>query len=251
MATPRWALLCAALLACPGTAAGRPRPARDLPSIVEASRSPDGRFAVTAEELRLGSSPQPKNRLVDTVRRRSLAVLPGEGTPRSAPNHSIIPRWSSDGSLLVWYVEGKYGSMVLLVIRMQGTRALVTDVREQAVATVLRAIRQARPRGWRAARRVGRGNGRWFRDGLAIDVYPDFIDDEHARPGLPLRFTIWFTANPKGDDEFTHDAWIEGRTDGVVDAAGTVTVGKVAFVPRPWETVEDRWREPHLPGWMR
>jgi hypothetical protein len=189
--------------------------------VLPGSKSPDGKLGVLAPDAAHAKDGGHENKLVEVDTGKVLAKIDADTVFEHQNHVDAAPRWSDDGGLLVWLADGKWGSYVFVLLRLEhGAVVQQVDVRGRAVAAALAAVRAADPKGYAAARRAGKGEGRWFRDGFAIDVRP--ASDKTA---LPLPIEVSVTSNPKGLDSYPAAAWIEGKMTGVVTAEGQVTLG--------------------------
>lgn len=223
-------ILTAALLCClAGSAAARNLP--DGFQVVAASISPDGKLGVIAPDLDHAKEREHQNKLVEIATGKVLAVIDAD-TAFEHQNHTTLsPRWSEDGSLLVWYVDGKWGSYALVLLRIDhGAVTAQINARELAVQEALRAARQASPKAYAAAKQEGKDEGWWFRDGFAIEVRPEVA--ETAKIGLPLKLVIEMTSNPKEMDSYPKAARLSGKLTGVVGADGKLTFGKLVVTTK-------------------
>lgn len=216
-------VVAAALLSMfPGRAAARPIP--DGFTVVRSSISPDRKLAVIAPDLDHATD-RAHNQLIELATGKVLAVIAGPAAFEHQNHTTLSPRWSADGGLLLWYVDGKWGSYALALLRLErGAVTAQLDLRELAVQHALRAARDARPQAYAAARLEGRDAGAWFRDGLAIDVRPA---GAQAKLALPLALDVALTSNPKELDDYPAAARLTGSLTAVVDADGKLTFSKL------------------------
>lgn len=188
------------------------------------SISPDGKLGVLVpDEDHVDDAIPHQNALVEIATGRVLAVI-DEDTVFAHQNHATIaPRWSADGSTLVWYVDGKWGSFAFVVISVhRGAVRWQVNVRERAVAAVLAAVRAANPKAAAAAKAHGERYGSWYRDGLTIEVRP--AAEHRGKPTLPLGVVIELTSDPKQLDDFPEAARLSGTMSAVLGRTG-----KLAF----------------------
>jgi hypothetical protein len=208
--------------------------ARNLPDgfkVVAASISPDGKLGVIAPDLDHVKDREHQNKLIEIATGKVLAVIDAD-TAFEHQNHTTLsPKWSDDGSLLVWYVDGKWGSYALVLVRLEhGAVTSQINARELAVAEALRAAKQASPMAYAAARQEGKDNGSWFRDGFAIEVRPEA--SETTKLALPMKLVIEMTSNPKEMDSYPKAARFSGKLTGVVGADGKLTFSKLAVTTK-------------------
>lgn len=194
------AVLCAAHVAAAET------------SVPAWSRSPDGKLGVTVfadQDAAEGHH----NQVVELATGKVIATLASEPVFEHENHATFEPRWSSDGSLLVWYVDGKWGSFALEVVQLDdahGKALWQVDVRAAAVKAALAEMKRVAPKKYEAVKAQHRDWGSWYSDGFAIDV-------RAARPRhleLPLDIGVAMTSNPKEDrDEVTATGEMTARLD--------------------------------------
>lgn len=191
--------------------------------VVTGSISPDNTLGVIAPDVDHVDATQHQNKLVQLATNKVLATIDAETVYEHENHVDITPAWSADGSLLSWYVQGKWGSAELVLVRVERGSGVVTqiDVREAAVARALVNARRANPTAYAAAKAEGRGNGVWFRDGFAIDVRP--MND--GPPTLPFKFIVEMTSNPKELDSYPAAARFAASMIGVVGHDGAIAFG--------------------------
>jgi len=183
------------------------------------SRSPDGRYAVTGPDSFDDAAP---HRVVELATGKPIATLQSEAVFKGQSHATLDPRWTRDGKTLLWYVDGKWGSTALELVRFENGKPIAQiDVRERVVLEVLAAVRTAAPRAAAIAKQRGQGSGRWFREGLAIDVRPAW----KGAPVFPLRFEIELTSDPKCLDDYPRAGRLGYRATATLDATGKLVVG--------------------------
>lgn len=208
--------------------------ARNLPDgfqVVPSSLSLDGKLGVIAPDLDHAKDREHQNKLIEIATGKVLAVIDAD-TAFEHQNHTTLsPKWSEDSSLLVWYVDGKWGSYALVLLRIDhGAVTAQINARELAVQEALRAARQANPKACASAKLEGKDSGSWFRDGFAIEVRPEA--SETAKIALPLKLVIEMTSNPKAMDSYPKAARFSGKLTGVVGADGKLTFSKLVVTTR-------------------
>jgi hypothetical protein len=192
-------------------------------AVVPKSISPDGKLEVIAPADATSTQP---DQLVEVATGKVVATLISTPAPLRQSNLEFHPSWSKDGSLLEWYVDGKWGSWALLLVRVEhGAVAAQIDARELAVHEVLADVQQHHASAAAAAKREGKAAGAWFRDGLAIDVRPSGTErgDDGLTvpaPSLPLSLDVTYTSNPKQLDTYPKAAQLDGSLALVIDAQG-------------------------------
>jgi len=207
---------------CVGVAAATPPPGF---KIWPSSISPDGKLGVIVPDVDHLKDKERQNKLVEIATGKVIATLAAETVFDHQNNTDITPSWSKDGTLLEWKADGKWGSLMLVLVRVDhGAVKDQIDVREAAVTAALAAANKANPKAYAAAKKEGEGNGSWFRDGFAIDVR----QDHEGAPSLPFKLVIELTSNPKEIDDYPAAARLKGTMTGTVGVDGKISFG--AFV---------------------
>jgi len=186
------------------------------------SISPDGKLGVIVPDVDHLKDKERQNKLVDIATGKIVATLAAETVFEHQNNTDIKPSWSKDGTLLEWMAEGKWGSLMLVLVRIDhGAVKDQIDVREAAVTAALAAANKANPKAYAAAKKEGEGNGSWFRDGFAIDVH----QDHEGPPSLPYKLVIELTSNPKEIDSYPMAARLKGTMTGTLGVDGKFSYG--------------------------
>ena len=188
--------------------------------IPDYTHSPDGRYGVTVPIFAAvkDSKTQPTNNLVEIRTGRVLAAIHADtGYDRALNFHETLPsRWSPDGSLLLWEVDGKWFSDALVLLRLEGQRVVwQRDLLRLAQQAILTRTHKAAPEKYAAAKKANAGNGSAYPDGFSIDVA--------ARDpiSLPLRVRTVMTSDPKATGRVPK---LESHLDAVVDERGNFKV---------------------------
>ena len=221
--------------------------------VLPASTSPDGKLAVIGVDLDgLPGTTDPDAlpcQIVDVATGTLLGAIAAPPFYRHENHATAAYRWSRDGSLLLWFVQGKWGSFAVDVVTVaNGAIATQVDVREQAVAHILATLQRAQPDMYAVAKHEGAGDGSWFRDGFAIDVKPSaaslndavyepWLDDPVPPPSraataavsLPMTFAIDVTSNPKESNDFPVAGDLRASGTANLDAAGKLTFSKLVI----------------------
>ena len=221
--TARALAIPALVLLATSARADAPKRARAWPGSV----SPDGKLGVTvpdADHVKPGAH---QNQLVDVATGKVVATLPSETVFENESHADMQPRWSPDSSTLVWYVDGKWGSLALVVAHVErGRLKWQTDVRELAVQHLLKELRTAYPDAAAAVKKHGARGGGWFRDGLAIDVKPRPVDDDDDDAWDALGFSVDATSDPKATDD-PDDYKVTAKLSVELAADGKLSFGTV------------------------
>ena len=135
----------AILVVVSATAAASPLPKGF--AVVPTSASPDGKLAVIAPDTRTPPTKDSHdNKLIEVATGKVIATLVSPTAPIHDSEVDFEPRWSADGSLLEWYVDGKWGSYALVLVRVEhGAVISQIDVRELAVHEVLAEVQARAP----------------------------------------------------------------------------------------------------------
>jgi len=185
-------------------------------SIPTSTLSPDHLYGVTVPIFDVNRSDimnDSQNQVVEVATGRILAVIHGlTGYNRSLNFRETLPaRWSPDGSILVWEVDGKWFPNTLVVLKIEnGEARWQTDIMKVAQKAILDRTEKAFPEKFAAAKKANAGNyGSAYPDGFAIDV------DVTGQISFPLHIQAALTANPKLDSTD-----IDSHLEGAIDSDG-------------------------------
>jgi hypothetical protein len=194
-------------------------------SVPESTLSPTRQFGVLVPDEDHYREDRPQNKLVEVATGRVLAVIQAE-TGMVQMNHGgISPKWSADGSLLYWKVEGKWFPRALVLLKIaEGAVLWQTNLLKEAQKATLARTLAARPKAYAAAKKENRGNGSAYPDGFTIEVTTPV--DEEKPVALPLAVHAELTSNPKGIEDYPKAARLDSRLEGTVDPKGKFTVTK-------------------------
>ena len=195
--------------------------------IPDYTQSPDGRYGVTVPifDLIQDDKAKPTNNLVEIRTGRVLAVIHADtGYDRALNFHETLPsRWSQDGSLLLWEVEGKWFPDALVLLRLEnGQLAWQRDLLRLAQQAILDRTRKAAPKKYAAAKKANAGNGSAYPEGFTIDVEP------LAAISLPLQVRAVLTSDPKGTGQIPK---LESHLDAIIDKQGKFKVTAFSLGP--------------------
>jgi hypothetical protein len=159
--------------------------------------SPDKRIGVAVPNIS-DSPDDARNSLVDARTGHVLAVIEAGCVGYNRMNHGgVLPsRWSPDGSVLVWQVDGKWSMEALVVVKLQAGRVVwQTNVLKLGELAILDRTKQAAPNKYAKARMTNVGG---------VDVprsaYPKgfTIQVEVVGPvSFPLQITAELISAPK------------------------------------------------------
>jgi hypothetical protein len=181
--------------------------------------SPDGRYGVTVplldQEERLGDA---KNSVIELKTGKVIAVIKSKFTGWNRQNHGgVLPcRWSNDGSLLLWEVDGKWFSDSLVLLKFEnGALRWQTDILRGAQTEMLVRTKQAAPKKYTLAREANAGSGSAYPEGFTIGVAAN------GPVALPLNIHAALTSNPKQINSFPQ---LGSELTGFVDSHGNFNV---------------------------
>ncbi len=188
--------------------------------------SPDEHYGVTIPVFHIEAAKQPDHRKNNLVDRRSgevVAVIHADppGYDRALNHHEApVARWTSDSSILLWKIGGKWCPDSLALLKIEQNKAKwQLDLLRTAQQALLSRTRQAAPDQYKVCRRANSENGSAFPDGFTIDVTTDGEDTKTV--SLPLTVHADLTANPK---QIEGDPNLDSHLDGVVTRDGKFIV---------------------------
>ena len=199
-------------------------------SIPEDTYSPDGRYGVTvpllAEHNFEDKSDDPKNSLVEIKTGRVLGIIQAANVGWDRMGHGeILPsRWSSDGSILIWQVDGKWSDCTLVVIKLHGDKVeWQTNVLKIGEQAILDRTKQAAAKKYALVKKT---NAEFaggtddpncsYPDGFSIQV------DAIGPVSFPMHITVELTSEAKpGTDMY---GVLASHLTGILDATGKLTV---------------------------
>ncbi len=191
------------------------------PAVWPASVSPDGKLGVVVPDRDDVKAGQKGNALIEVAGGKQVALLDGD-TVADHAQLDIAPKWSHDGTVLLWLVDGKWGSWAASVVHVdRGKVDWQVDVRGKAVAQALADARAAQPKLYAAVAKYGKDAGAWFRDGFAIDVRPS-----GDRVAVPMTFAVTMTSDPKDVDQPDIPRY-DAHLSATLAADGKLTFGKL------------------------
>jgi hypothetical protein len=184
------------------------------------SLSPDHHYGVTAYDDT--NNPLPggdidSNKLIDVSTGRVLAAIDSSAAMTRMNHGGIVPsRWSPDGSLLLWEVEGKWGPDLIVLLEIKnGTVMKQVDLLTLAQKAILIRTRKASPDEYKKAKAENAGNGSAYPEGFTVDAQVD------GPISFPLHVRTELTSNPKGIEGLPT---VESHLEGVLDEKGVFKV---------------------------
>jgi hypothetical protein len=197
-------------------------------SVPASTHSPDHRFGVTVPDEAAYDSVKSRpdgtperflHRLIEVKTRRVLAEIKAENGLDRMNHGGIAPRWTRDGSGLLWVIGGKWFPRAAVYLRISdGALAWQTDLLRSAQIEMLRRTKKAVQKTYAAAVEENKGSGSAYPDGFTIDItLPE------KNPKLPLRFKTTLTSNPKSIDFFPLKAEVFARMNCVLETDGSIS----------------------------
>ncbi len=152
--------------------------------VPKCSLSPDGRYGVTVPILNQHEdSEEPKNSVIEVKTGRIVAVINTKFTGWNRMGHGAVwpCRWSPDGSLLLWEVDGKWFPDAVVLLKFNdGVLEWQTDITAVAEAESLKRTKRAAPDLYATAKKANAGSGSAYPEGFSI--YVEAFD--HPPPSL-------------------------------------------------------------------
>jgi len=202
--------------------------------------SPDGRYGVMIPVWHDEGAQEPDDRMNKVVKLRTnrvVAVIHAfPGYNRALNFHETAPpRWSSNSSVLLWKVNGKWNAHALVLLKIEQNRAKwELDLLKTAQQATLSRTRRAAPEQYEVCKKANAGNGSGFPDGFAIDVTSDRENTKTV--SLPLGVHADLTSNPKQIENFPN---LDSHLDAVVTPDGKFIVKKFHLRPRKKDMLEE------------
>lgn len=187
--------------------------------------SPNYRYGVMVPVVHDEGAQEPDdrmNKVVDLRTHRIVAVVHAEPSYNHALNfhETAPPRWSSDSSLLLWKVNGKWNPDALVLLKIEQNRAKwELDLLKTAQQAVLSRTQKAAPEQYEICKKANAGSGSAFPDGFTIDVTTD--GENTKTVSLPLKVHADLTSNPKQIENFPN---LDSHLDAVVTPDGKFVV---------------------------
>jgi hypothetical protein len=197
--------------------------------------SPDSRFGVTVPILDdYQRIPNPKNSVIELKTGKVIAVIEAKFTGWNRQNHGgVLPcRWSPDGSLLLWEVDGKWFSDALVLLKFKnGELERQVDILHAAQTEMLARTKRAAPSQYPLAKKGNVGNGSAYPEGFTIAVAA-------ADPiSLPLKIQAALTSNPK---QIEGNPQLGSELTGFVDERGNFNVADFRLRDDAYEHFEEK-----------
>jgi hypothetical protein len=213
----RFLLLLLVAAAVQFTAAAEPKVPKGF-EVPDSSLSPDKRFGVTVPiRAEHAEDAEPKNSLIELKTGRVLAVIKAETAWDHANHRVVMPaRWSKDGSLLLWEVDGKWFHDAFVLIKIEdGNVKWQTDILKAAQQEILARTKKAAPKQYAAAKKENEGSSSAYPEGFSVDV------EAVGKIATPLRIRVVLSSNPKQIEGIKS---LYSHMEAVVDSEGRFIV---------------------------
>jgi hypothetical protein len=201
--------------------------------------SPDGRYGVTVPILdQHEDSEDPKNSVIEVKTGRVVAIINTKFTGWNHMGHGAVwpCRWSPDGSLLLWEVDGKWFPDAVVLLKFNnGVLEWQTDITAAAEAESLKRTKRAAPDLYARAKKANAGSGSAYPEGFSI--YVEALDPL----SFPLHIRATLTSDPKGIEGFPK---LESYLNGIVDHHGKFSVSNFHVGRGYWHQFAESAHEP-------
>jgi hypothetical protein len=195
--------------------------------------SPDGRFGVTVPILDDYEQIQnPKNSVIELKTGKVIAVIKAKFTGWNRQNHGgVLPcRWSPDGSLLLWEVDGKWFSDALVLLKFKnGELEWQLDILRAAQTAMVARTKRATPKCYALAKQANYGSGSAYPEGFTIAVAAG------DPVSLPLNIQAALTSDPK---QIEGHLRLGSELTGFVDERGNFNVAEFRLRDDAYERFE-------------
>lgn len=220
--------------------------------IIPSSISPNGQFGVSTYDNLSNSLPDnvDNNKLIDLKTGSFLCEIPSCALPRQNRGGILPARWSVDGSLLLWEVEGRWSPDALFLIGLKNDKVdWQLDLLKTVQKAILTRTSAAEALKYAASKKRNKGNGSAFPDDFTVNVR---VEGDKPRGGgleavkgkpisLPFKVHAELTSNPK-HLEFLSDTQLDSELDGIVEKNGRFTVTSFHLRNQPYpNALSDSW----------
>lgn len=212
----------------PGSDEDAVRAVPNLPagfSVPASTVSPDGRYGVTVPDRdHYEKDETVHNQIVEVSSGRILAAIKADAGLLHMNHGGIAPsRWSTDSSILLWQVEGKWSPRALVLVRIQnGAVKWQTNVLKTAQQEILVRTKKAAAAKYAAAKKENAGNGSAYPDGFTVNVTAAGTSDDLL--SFPVAVHAELTSNPKAIEDFPKSAQLDANLDAMILEDGKLTV---------------------------
>ena len=181
--------------------------------VERSSLSPDKRYGVLAPDSDHYDWKQHQNKLVEVNTGHTLAVINAETGVAGFHNHGGIEpsRWSADGSLLLWEVDGKWAPRALVLLKIEdGKIKWQHNLLQMAQQAILTRTRSFLPKGFVA---------------IASTVDVQVNGEEDAPLSLPVAVHVELDSNPNPASEPPpNSGYVHSEMEATVDSEGKLIV---------------------------
>jgi hypothetical protein len=234
------------------------QPQLKLPSgyvISPSSVSPNREYGVSAFDNTINPIPDEidENKIVDLHTGQIVGIIHGSSAMIHMNQEEILPaRWSPDGSLLLWEVDGKWSPSTLTLLRIEnGKVKWALDVLRTVQQAILVRTRQVAPQKYAVAKKENKGNGTAFPDGFTVNVRVEgdkeggATENVQGKPiSLPFKVHAELTSNPKEMEDWPQEAQLDSELDGVITPERQLNVTGFRLRETPFSKATSRsWLE--------
>jgi hypothetical protein len=191
--------------------------------IAEGSQSPNQRYAVTVLDNSETPGDADANKLIELKTGRIVAELSGEPGLVRMNHGGIMPtRWSTDSSVLLWEVDGKWFHNTMVLVRLEkGKLVWQRDVLKLLQQEILTRTRKLSPRKFAKVKKDHEGWGSAYPDGFCVEV--EALD--------PIAFPLRVRARLASETKF--ESILDTHLEGEIDEKGELKITKFAAGPGP------------------
>jgi hypothetical protein len=201
--------------------------------------SPDGRYGVMIPVLdQHADSENSKNSVVDLKTGKTVAVIKTKWAAWNVMGHGgVLPsRWSPDGSLLLWEVEGKWFRDAVVLLKFKnGVPEWQCDITAIAHSEILERTKRAAPAKYAKAKKANAGSGSAYPEGFTIEVVA--LDPI----AFPLKVRAALTSDPKQIEGFPQ---LGSELSAIVDEHGKFVVTDFRLKDGAYENLEETMPAP-------
>jgi len=224
--------------------------------IPPSSVSPNREYGVSAFDNTVNPIPDEinENKIVDLHTGEIVGIINGSSAMIHMNNEEILPaRWSPDGSLLLWEVDGKWSPSTLTLLRIENSKVKwALDVLRTVQQAILVRTRKVAPQKYAVAKKENKGNGTAFPDGFTVNVRVEgdqerggATENVEGRPiSLPLKVHAELTSNPKEMEDWPKEAQLDSELDGVITPERHLNVTRFRLRETPFsKATSSSWLE--------
>lgn len=162
------------------------------------------------------------NLVAETKSGRVIGTLEGVPGMKQMNHGGAEARWSADGGLLLWFVDGKWGPRTVTFVGVENNGIVrQVDLIKQGYAKILKKAKSAFPKAYAAAVKQNQGNGAAYPEGFTVA-----LTLKNNGAVLPAEFVVTMTSNPKGIEDFPKQAELDGYLFGTLTKKWEIRWGK-------------------------